>query len=147
MLTDRHPQYRALRALFGDEHRRISSIVLDILFDHYLYRHWSRYSDWPVGEFREGVYAVLMEGEAFLPQGLAEVAPRWIEADWLRVYETIDGVDAVLGRMERRSRHRLPLRAALSTVLEHDVTLEHGFLQVFSGVQRAIEGGCSRSRL
>ncbi len=145
VLTDQHPQYQALRSLFGDEHRRISGIVLDILFDHYLYRHWSRFSDWPVGEFREGVYAVLRDGEAFLPQALAQVAPRWIEADWLRVYESIDGVEAVLGRMERRSRHRLSLREALTTVLEHDAILEQGFLQVFSEVQRVIEGGCSRA--
>jgi acyl carrier protein phosphodiesterase len=140
-LTDSHPRYQALRAGFPREHRRFAGIVLDVLFDHYLSRHWRRFSHWKQEHFIAGVYTVLNEERDLLPTELARVAPYWTEADWLRVYADLDGVLAVLERLSRRLSRRVDLCAILEQALGSEQQLEAGFFEVFQNVQAAVTQG------
>ncbi len=140
-MTDRHPVHARLRSRFAAQHRRVASIVLDVLFDHYLTRHWDEFCAWQRRGFMDGVYAVLLQPPAPLPEALAAVAPRWVEADWLSAYESRQGVAAVLARLNRRSRSGLDLVAAFDSVLADESALEAGFLEIFGDVQRATNRG------
>lgn len=139
-MTDTHPRYLELKSLFPRQHRRIAPIVLDVLFDHYLTRDWSLLSALDRDAFIDGVYAVLAYPGAPLPEPLSELAPRWVAADWLRVYGERDGVRAVLARLERRARRRLPLTDALAAVHARDDELRDGFHEVFGDVRAALDG-------
>jgi len=139
-LTDAHPRYLELKDLFSREHRRIAPIVLDVLFDHYLTRDWSLLSTLDRDEFIDGVYAVLADPEAPLPHALRERVPRWVGADWLRVYGDLDGVEAVLARLERRTARHLPLTEALVAVQGCDAELRDGFHTVFGDVRASLDG-------
>lgn len=141
VITDSHPRYQALRADFPREHRRYAGIVLDVLFDHYLSRHWHRFSHWKQEQFIAGVYAVLNEQQDLLPAALARVAPHWTDADWLRVYAELDGVLAVLERLSRRLSRRVDLCVVLEQALAREQQLEAGFLEIFRDVQAAVTQG------
>ncbi|MGG4608091.1 acyl carrier protein phosphodiesterase [Providencia sp. Me31A] len=39
--TDTHPLVKEAKALFRDEYRRVAPITLDLVWDHFLSRHWS----------------------------------------------------------------------------------------------------------
>lgn len=140
-LTDKHPLYLELKTHFGASHRRYSGIVLDVLFDYFLSDDWSHFSDWDRGDFVEGTYCVLREHRELQPPGLAAVAPRWVAADWLRVYESLEGIDAVLHRIARRFRQPERLMDAWIAIRDDVEPLREGFHQVFGDVQRHIEGG------
>jgi acyl carrier protein phosphodiesterase len=139
-LTDAHPRYRDLRRLFPATQRRVAPIVLDVLFDHYLTRDWRRFSAWDRGAFIEGVYRVLSQRGLPRPPALARVAPRWVAADWLRAYESLDGVAAVLDRLARRTSRPLPLRAALEVAAAREDELAEGFCEVFLDVRARLDG-------
>ena len=134
-LTDKDPHHLALRRLFPGSQRRTSGIVLDVLFDHFLHRHWSRFSTWPIDEFVGSVYAVLTEPGAPLPAPLAKVAHRWVDADWLRVYASLEGVAAVLARLESRLSVPMEMQSSLLLLDTHGEELEAGFLKIFANVQ------------
>lgn len=138
ILTDSHSAYLTLKARFPQGHRRYAGLVLDVLFDHYLVRHWQLYSDWSRDAFLECTYRVLRDNPLLLPDALAAVASRWIDADWLRVYETRGGVAAVLERLALRLSRPVDLVALLEVVDENDADFEQGFLAVFADVQRTI---------
>ncbi|MFK8040783.1 ACP phosphodiesterase [Congregibacter sp.] len=137
-LTDSHEAYRSLRLLFPEDQRRYSGLVLDVLFDHYLVRHWQRFSEWQRDAFLEGTYRVLRENPQLLPTGLALVAERWTNADWLRVYETREGVVAVLERLSLRLKRPVALASMLDVADMHGPDFDWGFLRVFTDVQRTI---------
>jgi len=137
-LTDDHPDYRALKARFPSGYRRYAGLVLDVLFDYYLLRHWQRYSAWSRDAFFDGTYRVLRDNSGLLPEGLAAVSSRWVDADWLRVYETRGGIAAVLERLSRRLSRPVNLVALLQLTEENDAAFEQGFLNVFSDVQRVV---------
>ena len=42
--TDAHPIVRAAKPLIASERRRFAGILLDIFYDHYLAKHWARFS-------------------------------------------------------------------------------------------------------
>lgn len=139
-LTDSHSGYLSLRALFPGSHRRYAGIVLDVLFDHFLSLDWDQVSQLDRGEFIEGVYRVLTDNHGVLPPALASVAPHWVAADWLRVYESMEGVDAVLRRLSRRMSAPEHLVNAWGAVRDNPRPLRDGFLCVFAGVRTALDG-------
>ena len=118
----------------------MAPIVLDVLFDHYLTRDWRRFSVWDRDAFIDGVYRVLTCRSLPHPPALARVASRWVDADWLRVYETLGGVAAVLDRLARRASRPLPLRAALDAAAAREDELAAGFREVFADVRARLDG-------
>lgn len=137
-LTDTHSDYRALKLKFPEGDRRYAGLVLDVLFDHFLVLHWQRFSSWGRGAFIEGVYRVLRQNRELLPLGLSAVSVRWTDADWLRVYETREGVIAVLGRLSQRLSRPVDLAALLEVADDNHAEFEQRFIRVFTDVQHAI---------
>lgn len=137
-LTDAHPRHEALRALWPSPQRRYAGIVLDVIFDHFLTRHWQRFTCWSQGEFIAMVYSVLCERSDLHPPALAKVAPRWVDANWLSVYASIDGVTAVLERLSGRLRRPFELVPMLEVLNAHGPMIEAGFIEIFSDVQHAL---------
>ena len=112
-LTDRHPAYALLRGRFPRRHRRYAGIVLDVPFD---------------GEYHDRV-----------PASFAALVPRWVAADWLRVYATVEGVDAVLERLATRLREPAALRASWAAVRDERESLREGFRTIFTDVRSALD--------
>lgn len=135
-LTDNHSTYLALKSRFPAGGRRYAGLILDVLFDYYLVRHWQSYSHWNRDTFLEGTYRVLNDNPLLLPRGLAAVASSWVDADWLRVYETRDGIAAVLERLSQRLSRPVDLVALLEFAHANEADFEQGFLAVFTDVQR-----------
>lgn len=146
VLTDTHPDYQALRRLFPQGLRRVAGIVLDVVFDHLLCSHWARFSSWDRVDFTRSVYAVLSDRHALLPAPLRERAPGWVDADWLRVYETREGIEAVLGRLAARLSRRVSVTELMAVVDTHRESIEAAFLRVFASVQMQVDAVCAPDR-
>jgi acyl carrier protein phosphodiesterase len=130
--TDRHPVCVGLRAAFPAARRRYAGIVLDVAFDHFLARHWARFSDQSRDDFVARTYQILTGHAALLPPAFAAVAPRMVAGNWLAAYAHLDGVEAALRGIGRRgSRHSAALDAARGDVETLYPRLEAGFLELF----------------
>ena len=57
--TDHHPLVIESRALFSPQRRRFAGVALDVLFDHFLIRHWSRFHDTPLAQAIDKDYRLL----------------------------------------------------------------------------------------
>lgn len=52
VMTDNLPQVREAKEWFRSETRRVAPITLDVMWDHFLSRHWSEISpDFPLTDF------------------------------------------------------------------------------------------------
>ena len=108
--TDRHPLTRASRLLMSPERRRFAGILVDVFYDHFLARHWSRFHPLPLAEFTQMVYAALWPRRQEFPPRLQRILPSMIRDDWLASYADVAAVDAALNGMARR-RFRYAERA------------------------------------
>ena len=129
--SDRHAASRAARQRFPEGSRRFAGIFLDVLYDHYLSRHWARYCATPLPAFRREVYAAIAAHGNALPPGFAELAPHWAAADWLSAYASREGTRAVLERLVRRMRRPMPLAQMLAIAEGCEPLLTGDFLTLF----------------
>lgn len=137
--TDAHETHRASCALISPARRRFAGILVDVFYDHFLVRHWSRFSGEPLSEFTSRVYAALQARHASLPERLQRILPYMAGDDWLGSYGDLDSVHAALHGIARRFR-RFPRAAALLDGIEelenNYTTLERQFLEFFPQVER-----------
>lgn len=129
--TDRHPLTRASRALMSAERRRFAGILVDVFYDHFLARHWSRFHASSLPAFTQTVYAALWPWRAQFPPRLQRILPRMIRDDWLASYAQSAAVDAALNGLARRFRYREranPLATGALELERNYVALETNFL-------------------
>jgi len=139
VFTDSHPTTRASRDLYRPPIRRFAGIIVDLCYDHFLYRHWPAYSDVPPEQFISRVYNILMIRRKTFPARLAAMVPVMIKEDWLGSYEDLRGVEKAMKRLSTRvtNGHRLP--GAMVEVKNHYLRLEQNFLIFFPDLIHFVE--------
>lgn len=132
--TDSHPAVvDAVRCLFH-RHRHAGRIVVDIVFDHFLSRHWSRFSQVSLGEFVETCHRVLRgvdESDERFPERFRLFARRIVEHNVLAAYVSLEGVGFALDRVSRRIACRNSVAEALPDIERHYGELEECFVRFF----------------
>lgn len=85
--TDTHPIVKQCNGVFHKSVGKYSSIVTDILFDHFLIKNWSVFYDVPLVSYCETVYAVLPKYNEYYPLPLQRVIRSMVSYKWLLNYE------------------------------------------------------------
>lgn len=130
--TDAHPEHRAAVARFEAPWRRFGGILVDMLYDHWLCLHWSRYANLPQPDFLRASYGRLLADDALLAKGLPLPLRRMAEQDWIASYHHKAGLAQALDGIGRRLRRPLPLGAALATLdTDQWQASEQGFLRFY----------------
>ena len=100
-----NPAFNRSRVRLNPELGLYRGVLVDIYYDHFLARHWGRFSSVSLEDYAAAVYADLERNMSWLPAGLQRVAPRIIEHDWLVSYRDQEVIELVLRRMAHRGRH------------------------------------------
>jgi len=129
--TDRHPEVIASKRLFSDQRRRFAGVALDILYDHYLLRHWHLFSSVDVDDFIEQVYRELWNNRQAMPEKMQTVTGRIVRYDWFRSYKDLDNIGFALDRVAERIRFRHSFNGIIEEIQAHDPELEANFLSFF----------------
>lgn len=111
--TDAHPSFQRSRARLAQVLRLGRGVAVDVLYDHLLARDFERWAGEPLQPFARAAYAGIAEHTAHLTPALRALLPRIAHEDWFSSYATVEGIRAVLHRMQRRMRRPLPLAAAV----------------------------------
>ncbi len=137
-LCDQHPSTRSLVRTWGGPWRRYGPIILDVLFDTMLTRHWSRFGPVALGEFAEQIDLMLSQHQASLPDRLVRFAV-WARANdlWQR-YDDPVMLQIIFDGIERRHGRRSPLSEGLAQLAVWEPEIEAAFLDVFTSIQTEI---------
>ena len=101
--TDAHPVHLRSRRRFAPPRRRLAGIIVDVAYDHFLARSWTRHGEGTLDAFAGQVYAALRDRADTLPAGLRAMTARMIERDWLRGYGARDAIARSLAGIARRA--------------------------------------------
>jgi len=132
VMTDNLPQVREAKEWFRSETRRVAPITLDVMWDHFLSRHWSQLSpDFPLQEFvcyaREQVMTILPDSP---PRFINLNNYLWSE-QWLVRYRDMDFIQNVLNGMASRRPRLDALRDSWYDLDAHYDALETRFWQFY----------------
>lgn len=113
-------------------------ILVDVFYDHFLASNWSELSDRSLESFSHDVYEGLNSYRQLLPAGLKNLLPRMVRDNWLVSYREEDVVGTVLGSLERRVKHRLPLGRGIEDLQQHKSALEADFHSFMGDAKRFV---------
>lgn len=128
--SDSHASLGSARQLFDPAFRRYSGIMIDIISDHFLTRHWQHFHHLPLESFSQQVYD-LLSGHPLLGSQAQQQAERLVRYDVLVQFREWDTVCAALHRVGQRLRRDNPLPQAAQQLERHYAELENLFLAFY----------------
>jgi acyl carrier protein phosphodiesterase len=128
--TDNHIVLKELKTVFS-RRRRFAGIIIDVVFDHFLLKHWEKYTREGRADFIVYCYESLLAMEHIMPPRMRHRMLWMTECDLLTSYAGLDGVGAALNGISARMRFDNHLAGAVEEVVDHYEALEKGFLNFF----------------
>jgi len=108
--TDGHPLTRQATQLFRASCGRYGAVFMDVVYDHFLARDETRFTDEQLGHFAQSVYQLLESGKNDLPPDFRQVFHFMRTQNWLYSYRTEEGIYRAFSGLVRRARY-LDVRA------------------------------------
>ncbi len=145
--TDAHAIVAGSKRLISPLRRRFAGIMVDVFYDHFLAKHWSRYASLPLNDFTRRIYSILNQHRHTLPAALQRILPRMVSDDWLGSYRELRAVEAALGGIARRLKHKNNLGDAAEELARRYGQFEYHFFVFFPDVIRYVNGEKTLARL
>ncbi|WP_370392116.1 ACP phosphodiesterase [uncultured Winogradskyella sp.] len=135
--TDAHPIFRQSTKRLHEPYGHYSGVIIDIFYDHFLAKNWSRYSTVALEDFVEAFYASLQKHWDELPPKFKHLTPYMIEGNWLVNYASIEGIQSVLNGMNRRTNYKSKMDKAVKELTLFYQDFENEFFAFFDELQHA----------
>jgi acyl carrier protein phosphodiesterase len=112
--TDAHKTVRLSTKRLHENYGHYSGVIVDILYDHFLAKNWSKYSNVKLDEYVDTFYGSLEDHFEMLPSRIQKMMPYMISDNWLLSYASIEGISKVLEGMNRRTKNRSGMDKAIN---------------------------------
>ena len=129
--TDAHPIFRQSTKRLHANYHHYSGIIVDIFYDHFLAKNWSSYSDEALEDFTERFYQSLRDNYSFLNEKTQKITPYLIQQNWLMSYQTIEGIENVLQKMDNRMKRNSIMRHSVAELRTFYAEFEEEFTAFF----------------
>lgn len=129
--TDAHPTVRRSTKRLHENYGHYSGVIVDILYDHFLAKNWSQYSDTPLPLFVDHFYDLLKVHYRILPSRVQKMMPYLIADNWLLSYAKIEGIQKVLNGMNMRTNNKSGMHRATDELKEYYHEFEEEFTLFF----------------
>lgn len=129
--TDMHPITRRNKQFIASRYHKYAGIIVDIFYDHFLASLWDHYSNLPLNDFVGRTYDLLKRNYKVLPEAIKNWFPTFLENNWMMAYQSVDGIELVLGRMAANTS--LPDHGgyAVEILKRYYATFREDFMQFF----------------
>ena len=136
--TDTHAIVEKSKARLRPVYRKYASVIIDILYDHYLAVNWKNYSDIPLFEYSKNIYGLIKKHEQILPEKSKLFMQYMIKNDILNAYSNLNGIEKVLKGMAQRTSFESNMNLSIKEIKEYYLLFEEEFYQFFSDIQQYV---------
>ena len=133
--TDQHPVVKRSKDRLHERYRHYDGVIIDIFYDHFLAKNWSRYSNIPLPVFADSFYKLLDQMEQ-IPQRTERFFHYMKMYNLLVKYREIDTIAQVLDGMNRRSKLKSQMHLAIVDLEEFYDDFEADFLVFFEDLRQ-----------
>lgn len=134
--TDAHPTYRKSKHRLHEKYGHYSGVIMDIVYDHYLAKNWSNYSDETLEDYASRFYQLLQDNYDILTEKTKSMMPYMIAKNWLVSYASLEGLQMILFQMDHRTKNRVAMHEAVVEVREFYSEFEEEFTLFFEELEQ-----------
>lgn len=129
--TDSHPIYRKSKHRLHEKYGHYSGVIMDIAYDHFLAKNWSKYSNENLEDYAADFYQLVQDNFEILTERTKGMLPYMIGRNWLVSYATIAGLEMILFQMDYKTKHRVHMQEAIVEIQDFYTEFESEFFQFF----------------
>jgi len=129
--TDAHPIFRTSTKRLHEKYHHYAGVIVDVFYDHFLARNWTRYSDEKLSIFVARFYTSLEENKSILTEKTIGLMPYMIDYNWLESYQTTTGIESILTQMDSRTKNQSLMRFSLKELQLYYKEFEEEFTTFF----------------
>ncbi|HAW93520.1 MULTISPECIES: ACP phosphodiesterase [unclassified Arsukibacterium] len=137
--TDSHPIVRSAKAGFSPRRRRFAGVALDVLFDHFLIRHWQQFYKAPFSDYKIQLYQQLTQAMPLMPLPMQQTMQRVCRHDWFASYQHLTQLGRALDHIAGRIRFANNFSGMINEITPRYAELEHNFLQFYPQLQQHLQ--------
>lgn len=134
--TDAHPIYRKSKHRLHDKYGHYSGVIMDIVYDHYLAKNWSKYSTVELEDYAADFYQLLRDNYALLTEKTKGMIPYMIARNWLVSYASLAGLEMILFQMDHRTKNRVNMHEAIVEIQAFYSEFEEEFTLFFEELRQ-----------
>lgn len=134
-LTDQHDLVKDCKQIFYSDFGKYASIIVDVLFDHFLIKNWNTFSDEDFLEFRQRVYGNISKYDHLMPKELKALVDSMIKHDWLKAYEYDEGLTRAFSNLNKKIVNGPDLVPSITLMHENYQFLNKKFVDFFTIMQ------------
>lgn len=134
--TDIHPVVRKSVHRLFPTYSHYSTVIVDILYDHYLAANWKDYSTVPLNLYVQDFYDLLNKNHEILPVKVQQFLPFMIRDNWLLNYATIEGIGKILSQMNQRTQNKSRMDLAVHELQRFYPEFKEEFKLFFRDLER-----------
>jgi acyl carrier protein phosphodiesterase len=117
--TDTHHVVEISKSRLRERYRKYAPVIVDVYYDHFLAAGWSRWSDEPLDQYVNKIYALMQKNIGWLPEKSAQFTKYMIRYNILEGYSHTSGIKTVLEGMSRRARFQSDMERSIIDLEEH----------------------------
>lgn len=129
--TDQHASSLKLRASLRKRHGKYASVVVDLIWDYFLSKHWKSFSIIDLRDFNSKMYEILIRRKAELPKRLNSRIAGMVEGDFLMAYASKERMTKSLQWMDQRVNFDSAFVTAMDDLEENESNYESLFIEFF----------------
>ncbi|HEY9692861.1 MAG TPA: ACP phosphodiesterase [Oculatellaceae cyanobacterium] len=141
--TDSHIIFKNSKRRINQEYSRFAGILIDVFYDHFLAKNWQLYSGSIFSNFVMEVYNSFQSYQGNIPEYARQIIQQMIYEDWLTSYQSFDGVENALRRIDARIKSRrgnqISLVNAVKILEQEYFNIEQDFGSFFPELQRHMQ--------
>lgn len=137
--TDAHPIWRQSKHRLHERYGHYSGVIIDILYDYFLAKNWTTYSNENLEDYVARFYQSLKDNYEILSPKTKKLMPYMIENNWLVSYASIAGIERILFQMDYRTKHRANMQNAVQELQEFHTEFEEEFTLFFKDLIKMVE--------
>lgn len=135
--TDTHPVTERTKQKLRPRFHHYAPVVVDVFFDHFLARNWSRFSTISLELYAQQVYDKLQVESAIFPEKSKHILKYMRMHDWLNAYASVEGIGIVMQGMSRRTPFESGMENGAEALREHYNDYALDFDEFFPELEKA----------
>lgn len=137
--TDAHPIFRQSTKKLHARYHHYAGVIVDVFYDHFLAKNWTKYSDENLEEYILTFYRSLEDNRAHLTDRTIHYMPFMFKQNWLSSYQTVSGIEMILTQMDGRTKNKSKMRFATAELIQFYAEFENEFTTFFEDLKQHIQ--------
>jgi acyl carrier protein phosphodiesterase len=136
--TDANKTFRISKQRLHERYGHYSGVIVDILYDHFLAKNWTKYSDESLTSFVFRFYQSLEDNFEALTPKTQRILPIMIRENWLESYASIEGISHILFQMDYRTKFKSKMQFSVEELEAFYDEFENEFTLFFEELRHHV---------